>query len=182
MIRGILAVVIALQLYACQAVSGGPGGTGEQGIVRQPGSWTLLHYTMAFDADGVSGGMRDMVAAGQASIGKKDFGGPLCLSAAQAAKDDPAARLAEAVRLGPEWKVIRSKVSAGKVDYAASMDDPAMGRGTITIKGNISPTTTDLLVTTDSFEPPPGKGHIHTVMKQENTRVGECTARQDLWN
>lgn len=181
MTGGKLAAVIALQLCACQAQPGGPERTVERGIVRQPGSWTLLHYKMAFDASGVSGGMRDMVAAGQSSIGKKDFGGPLCLSAAQAVKDDTAARLAEAVRLGPEWKVIRSEISAGTVDFVASMDDPAMGRGAITITGAISPTTTDLLVTTDSFEPAPGRGHIHTVMKQENTRVGDCTAGEDPW-
>ena len=102
MMRGKLAALAALLLCACQAAPGGPERTVEKGIVRQAGSWTLLHYTMAFDATGVSGGMRDLVAAGQASIGKKDFGGPLCLSPERAAKDDIAARLAEAVRLGPE--------------------------------------------------------------------------------
>jgi len=25
-----------------------------------------------------------------------------------------------------------------------------------------------------------GKGHIHTAMKQENSRVGQCTAGEDL--
>jgi hypothetical protein len=181
MIRGRLAALAALLLCACQAAPNGPERTVEKGIVRQGGSWTLLHYTMAFDASGVTGGMRDLVAAGQASIGKKDFGGPVCLSAAQAAKDDIAARLAEALQLGKEWKVIRSDISAGAVDFAASMDDPKLGRGTITIVGTISPTTTDLLVTTDGFEPAPGAGHIHTVMKQENTRVGDCTAGEDPW-
>ena len=181
MIRSTLAAAIPLLLCACQAAPGRPGGIGEEGIVRQAGSWTLLHYTMAFDASGVVGGMRDLVAAGQASIGKKEFGGPLCLSAVQATQDNPAARLAEAVRLGPEWKIIRSKVTDGTAEFAASMDDPKLGRGTIIITGTISPTTTDLLVTTDSFEPAPGKGHIHTVMKQENTRVGDCTAGQAPW-
>lgn len=181
MIRGKLAAVIPLLLCACQAAPGGHGGIAETGIVRQPGSWTLQHYTLAFDATGVSGGMRDMVAAGQASIGKKDFGGPVCLSAAQATKDDLAARLAEAIRLGPEWKVIRSKVSAGTAEFSASMDDPKMGRSTITITGTISATMTDLLVTTDSYEPAPGQGHIHTVMKQENARVGDCTPEEDPW-
>jgi len=181
MIRGSLAPLFPLLLCACQAAPGGPERTREQGIVRQGGSWTLLHYTMVFDASGVSGGMRDLVAAGQASIGKKDFGGPLCLSAAQAAKDDTAARLAEAVQLGPEWNVIRSDISAGTVDFAASMDDPKMGHAAITITGTVSATTTDLLVTTDSYEPAPGKGHIHTVMKQENTRVGDCTAEEAPW-
>ena len=181
MIRGKLVAAIPLLLCACQPTPGGLGGKGQDGIARQPGSWTMLHYTMAFDASGVSGGMREMVAAGQASIGKKDFGGPLCLSAARADKDDLTARLAEALQLGKEWNVIRSDISAGTVEFAASMDDPKLGRGTITIAGTISPTSTDLLVTTDSFEPAPGAGHIHTVMKQENTRVGDCTAGEDFW-
>ena len=181
MIRGGWMALLALLLGGCQAAPGRPGGTQSDGVVRQPGSWTLLHYTMAFDASGVSGGMRDLVAAGQASIGKKDFGGPLCLSAARAAKDTVTARLAEALQLGPEWQVTRSNLSAGTIDFAAHMDDPEAGHGTITITGAISATTTDLLVTTDSYQPAPGKGHVHTVMKQENTRVGDCTPEEEPW-
>jgi hypothetical protein len=149
---------------------------------RQPGSWNMLHYTMAFDATGVEGGMAEMVKAGQASVGKKDFGGPLCLTAERAAKDDLSARLGEAIRFGPEWKIIRSQVStAGEVDFVATMEDPAQGKAQMTITGQITPTITDLLVTTDAWQPAPGKGYIHTVMKQENSRKGDCTPSQDTW-
>ena len=148
-------------------------------VKRQAGNWEALHYTMAFEATGVTGSMAEVVKAGQASIGQKDFGGPECLDAGTAAKDDLMARIGEAMHFGPEWTITRATVSdRGKVDFAASMDDEVQGRGEMTITGVITPTTTDLLVTTDAFEPPPGKGHIHTVMKQENTRVGDCTASQ----
>ena len=37
-------------------------------LERQPGSWTYLHYTMAFDATGVSGGRAELVKAGEAGF------------------------------------------------------------------------------------------------------------------
>lgn len=155
---------------------------GKASIKRQHGSWKMLHYTMAFDGTGLSGGMVEMVKAGRASVGKKDFGGPVCLSAEQAGKDDLNARLQEAIHFGPEWKVTRASVTDGKLNFLATMDDPQAGKGKMTITGQITPTTTDLLLTTDSYQPAPGKGHIHTVMKQENTRVGDCTQGEDQWN
>lgn len=73
----------------------------------------------------------------------------------------------------------------GTVDFAASMEDPAQGptltRAQMTIIGQITPTTTDLLVTTESWQPAPGKGHIRTVMKTENRRKGDCPPGQDGW-
>jgi hypothetical protein len=173
---------LALVLLAsCQQPPAQPQTpTQTQILQRQPGSWTMLHYTMAFDATGVSGGMADMVQAGSASVGKKEFGGPLCLSAEQAGKDDLNIRLNEVIRFGPEWTVTRSTIKDGMVDFAAAMDDPMQGRATMTITGQLSPATTDLLLTTDSHEPAPGTGHIHTVMKQENSRVGDCTPGEDM--
>jgi hypothetical protein len=149
---------------------------------RQTGSWIMLHYAIDFEGTGISDDMAELVKAGRASVGKKEFGGPLCLSAEVAAKDDLNARLQEAIRFGPEWKIVRSALAAdGKVDFAATMEDPAQGKASMTITGQITPTTTDLLVTTDSWQPAPGKGHIHTVLKQENTRKGDCTPGQDVW-
>jgi hypothetical protein len=184
MIKKFWAVVFVFNLVAC----GGPANVAKPidqspspSTVRQPGSWDLLHYTMAFDATGVEGDMAELVKAGEASVGKKDFGGTLCLSAAVAAKDDLAARLKEAIQFGPEWKIVRSQIKDGTVDFAASMDDPANGKAIMTITGLLTPTTTDLLVTTDSYQPAPGKGHIHTVLKQENSRKGDCTPGQDAW-
>jgi hypothetical protein len=151
-------------------------------IRRQPGSWTQVHYIMAYDAAGVTGGMAEMVSAGQAMIGKKDFGGPACLDAATVAKDDLAGRLREAIQIGPEWSVKRSTVVGGKVNFLAVMDDPQMGKGELSITGTISPTTTDLIVTSDGHQPAPGKGHVRTVMKQENTRVGNCAPGDPKWD
>lgn len=150
-------------------------------IERQLGSWTMIHYTMAFDAENVAGGMAEMVKAGQASVGKKDFGGPLCLDAALVAKDDLSTRLNEAIRLGPEFRVIRSAIRNGQVDFAAVSEDRENGTSTITISGLLTPTTSDLVVTTEAWQPAPGKGHIRTVMKQENSRVGDCSVGQDPW-
>lgn len=160
------------------ATTAAPAATAQ----RQPGSWRIVHETVAFDGTNVAGGMADMVKAGKSSIGKKDIGGPVCLTAAQASKDDLTARLQEITQFGPEWKVVRSTLTNGKVDFLATMNDPAQGKGEMSITGRISPTRTDLTLTTDSYQPAPGKGHIHTVMKQENTRVGDCTPDEDTWS
>ena len=147
-------------------------------IVRRAGSWTMTHTTLAFDATGVEGGMAEMASAGKASVGKPDVGGPVCLTAPTVRKDNLASRLREAIQFGPEWKVVRSTANGGNVDFYATMDDLQQGHAEMTITGRISPTFSNLTLTTDSTQPAPGKGHIHTVMKQENVRVGDCTPDQ----
>ncbi|MDE2620223.1 MAG: hypothetical protein KGL54_08680 [Sphingomonadales bacterium] len=177
------ALAAALAIAGCSAGGGGKAPTAAADpLHRQAGSWKMLHYATAFEGENLTGGMVDMAAAAKASVGKKEFAGPLCLSAEAAAKDDLTARLNEAIRVGPEWKVVRSTIKDGQVDFAATMDDPHQGKGELTITGMLSPTTTDLLVTTDAHEPAPGKGHIHTVTKQENTRAGDCPPGQDPWS
>lgn len=172
-------VLSAVQLCGCIGASK-PELAAAAPVQRQPGSWQLVHYTVAFDGTGIEGFMAELVAAGKASIGKKDFGGPVCLSAAQAGKDDLAVRLHEAILFGPEWKVVRSAIAAdGEDDFTATMDDPAQGHSEMTITGTITRAATDLVLTTDAYQPAPGKGHIHTVMKQENTRVGDGTPGED---
>ncbi|WP_310532731.1 hypothetical protein [Novosphingobium sp.] len=175
--RPMIAVLAATLLASC---SGSRVSQPDQ-VRRQPGSWTQVHYIMAYDATDVNGAMADVVSAGQAMIGKKDFGGPACLEAATVAKDNLAGRLREAIQIGPEWSVKRSTVVDGKVNFLAAMDDPQMGKGELSITGTISPTTTDLVVTSDARQPAPGKGHVRTVMKQENTRVGDCTSGEATW-
>lgn len=164
----------ALLLAAC-----GPAQTPDsRSLARQPGSWTMVSYIMAYDAKGLTGDMAEMVKAGQATVGKKEISEPICLTAEAIAKDDLPTRLAEAVQLGPEWKTIRSAVKDGKVDFEAAMNDPTQGKAKMTITGTLSPTTTDLIRTNDGTLPAPQKGHIHTVLKTENRRVGDCTAGQ----
>lgn len=184
------ALIFVAALAACsgQSASDKPGERPEAEaaaepafVKRQPGSWAMVHYTMVFDAENVAGGMAELVEAGQASVGKKEFGGPLCLDAKLAAKDDLGARLKEAIRLGPEFRVIRSGLENGKVDFAAVSKDPESGTSRITITGNLTPTTSDLVVTTEAWQPAPGQGYIRAVMKQENSRVGDCLPGQDPW-
>ena len=151
-------------------------------VGRSAGSWKIVHYTIAFDGTGVSGDMAGLVAVGKSSVGKKQIEGPVCLSAESAAKDNLGARLREIISFGPEWTVVRSQVTDGKVDFFATMNDPGLGKSEMTITGTISPTKTDLVLTTDGYQPAPGKGHIHTVMKQENSRVGDCTPDEDGWS
>lgn len=91
------------------------------------------------------------------------------------------ARIKEAIRLGPEFRVIRSGLENGKVDFAAVSEDPESGTSRITITGNLTATTSDLVVTTEAWQPAPGQGYIRTVMKQENSRVGDCSPGQDPW-
>lgn len=162
-------------LYLLALVAACSQSSPSTGLARQPGNWKMVHTVTAFEASGVSGGMADMVAAGQASIGKPDVGGPVCVTAEISDKDTLTERLNEAIRLGPEWKIARSEFKDGKVSFQALMDDPVQGRGTIAINGSLSPIATDLTVTSDVREPLPGKGHIQTVMRQEATRVGDCS-------
>ena len=141
----------------------------------------MTHTTLAFDATGVEGGMADLAAAGKTSVGKPDVGGPVCLAAKTTRKDNLAARLRELIQIGPEWKVVRATVTGGEVDFFATMNDPQQGTAKMTIVGRISPAQTSLTMTTDSYQPAPGKGHIHTVMQQENVRVGDCTPGEDTF-
>lgn len=183
------AVALVILLSACAQGDGGSAteitkaadATPAASPKRQPGSWAFLNYTMAFEGKNVAGDMAEMVEAGRSSIGKKQFGGPLCLTAELAAKDTLETRLREAIRFGQEWKVVRSTIKDGNVVFEAMTDDPRPGMGKMTITGILTPTTTDLLLTTDSWQPAPGKGHIHTMIKTENTRKGECMPGQDVW-
>ena len=175
MTRAAISVLIGLMmvLAGCSAQTD-RDATLQPTVHRRAGSWKMVHTVTAFSASNVSGGMADIVAAGEASIGKPDVGGPVCLEAAQVAGDTLSTRLEEAVRLGPEWHVTRSTVKNGKVDFSASMDDPVQGRGTLTITGYVSAIATNLVVTTDAHQPAPGKGRVRTVMKQDNARIGDC--------
>jgi hypothetical protein len=164
----------ALLLTACDAARTSDTGF----LVRQPGNWTMIHYIMAYDAKRLTGDIAEIVEAAQASVGKKEINDPVCLAGETIAKDDPASRLAEAIQLGPEWKTTRSAIKDGKVDFEAAMNDPAQGSGKMTITGTLSPTTTDLIQTNDGTLPAPQKGQIHTVIKTENRRVGNCTLGQ----
>ncbi len=141
---------------------------------RQPGSWKIVRTMTVFDASGVTGGMAYVVAAGKASVGKPDNGDPVCLTAADTAKDILRTRLDEAIRMGPEWKVVLSEFDQGRIDYAAAMDDPVQGKATLSITGAISPVSTNLIVTTDAHEPAPGRGQIRTVARYEAARLGNC--------
>lgn len=170
----------ALLLFSCkqggeperEPSTAGAGGAG--GVVRMPGSWKTVRQMKSFDASGVSGGMADMVAAGKASVGKPDVGGPTCLTVQDTATDTLQSRLDDAMKIGPEWKVVRNTFRNGQVDFAAQMDDPVQGKGHITIKGSISSIASSLVITTDATEPAPGKGHIRTTATQETARLGDC--------
>jgi len=103
---------------------------------RKPGSRIMLHYVMEFAGTGFSVDMAEIVKAGKSSIGKKLFGGQVCLSAAVTAKDDINARLQESIRFGSEWNVVRSMLSEhGEVDFEASLDDLIQGRARLVITG-----------------------------------------------
>lgn len=164
----VFCIVVALSTGGCTA-----SPPTENAIVRQPGSWKIVHTITAFNATGVSGGMADMVTAGKAAIGKPD-NGVACLTAADTAGDTLRTRLDEAMRMGPEWKVVRNSLIGGKVDYAAAMDDPVQGKATLSITGALSAASTNLIVTTDAHEPAPGKGYVRTVARHEAARLGDC--------
>lgn len=163
--------VIAVMLVTAACT---PSPPAIDSVQRQPGSWTIVRTMTVFDATGVSGGMAEMATAGKASVGKQDNGGPVCLTGADTAKDTLRTRLDEAMRMGPEWKVVRNSFTGGKVDYAAEMDDPVQGKATLSITGAISPVSTNLIVTTDAREPVPGTGHIRTAARYEAARLGNC--------
>ena len=122
--------------------------------------------------------MAEMVKAGKASVGQKQASDPQCLTPEFVKGDTLETRLQEAIRFGPEWKVVRSTLIDGKVDFEATMADPVQGTGTMTITGTATPTTTELVMTTQAVQPAPGKGTVRTVMKTENTHKGACTPGQ----
>lgn len=147
---------------------------------RNPGSWLVTTVTTRYDATGLPPAMKDMAEAGKASIGKKDVGGPVCLTAAKAAEDTVNARLQEAVRFGSEWQVERQEFKNGVIDFVATRFDPAQGDSRMAIKGTITPEHTKLTLITTATQPG-GPGRIETEMVTENSRVGDCTPGQDEW-
>ncbi|APG62009.1 hypothetical protein LPB140_03345 [Sphingorhabdus lutea] len=186
-----LIMMLGLTLTSCSApekmgskhneINSQPVAVGQQNPNRQAGSWTMVHYIMAFEGKNLDKAMAGLLSAGESSVGKKDFGGPLCLLKKTSSKDNLFTRIKEGVNFGPEWKIIRMSIKNNIVDFYATMEDPQAGRAEMTITGILTDKSTDLVIITDSYQPAPGKGHIHTVMKQENSRIGECIADQDVW-
>lgn len=146
---------------------------------RQPGSWTFDREIIAFDAAGLSGDMAEMAKAGKASVGTKDASGPACILAATVTDDSLTKRLQEAIQFGPEWKVERSSLTDGKVDFKAAMRSKEQGDGEMTIVGTLSPVLSDLTLVTAGTRPGGGTGSIRTTMHIRNERVGDCTPGED---
>jgi hypothetical protein len=145
---------------------------------RQAGSWVMSREPTMFEGTGLTGDMAEMAKAGKSMVGVKDVSDPVCLKAVTTAKDSLKTRLNEAIQFGPEWRIVRSAIVKGKVDFAATMDVPDQGMAVMKITGTITAKTTDLLLVTDSHMPAPGKGHIHTEARTANKWVGKCTADQ----
>lgn len=172
----VLALLVALG--ACDANPIGKTASADM-IKRQPGSWTFASEIIAFDAAGLSGDMAKMAEAGKASVGTKDGSGPACILPATVAEDSLAKRLQEAIQFGPEWKVERSSLVDGKVDFKAAMRSKDQGDGEMTIVGTLSPVLSDLTLVTASTQPGGGTGSIRTTMHIRNERVGDCTPGED---
>lgn len=147
---------------------------------REAGSWLVSTMTTRYDTSGLPPAMKDMAEAGKASIGKKDVGGPVCLTAAKAAEDTVNTRLQEAIRFGSEWRVERQEFKNGTVDFVATRFDPNDGDSRMAIKGTIAPEHTKLTLVTTATQPG-GPGRIETEMVTENRRVGDCAPGQDEW-
>ena len=95
-----------------------------------------LEFLFLQEGNAVLVDMAEIVKAGKSSIGKKLFGGQVCLSAAVTAKDDINSRLQESIRFGSELNVVRSMLSEhGEVDFEASLDDLIQGRARLVITG-----------------------------------------------
>lgn len=183
--HSLILLTIAASLAAC-SVQPAKDETGDDSIPeaaspkRKAGSWLVTTMTMRYDTAGLPPAMKDMADAGKASIGKKDVGGPVCLTAAKAAEDTVNARLQEAIRFGSEWRVERQEFKNGTVDFVATRFDPMDGDSRMEIKGTVTPEHTKLTLVTTATQPG-GPGRIETEIATENRRVGDCTPGQDEW-
>lgn len=174
-----LALGLAASLIGCNPAAKQPNAAPEAALKRQPGSWTLRREIVAFDAEGVTGDLAEVVKAGKASVGTKDDSGPVCITAVTVSDDSQSKRLQEAIPFGPEWKVKRSVFEDGKVDFKAVMHSGEQGDGEMTIVGTLSSTLTDLTLITVGTRPGGGTGSIRTNFHTRNERVGACTPGED---
>ena len=172
------ALALLIMLGACDANSASKPASAVS-IKRQPGSWTFDREIIAFDAAGLTGDMAEMAKAGKASVGTKDASGPACIEPATVSDDSLTKRLQEAIQFGPEWKVERSSLVDGKVDFKAAMRSNEQGDGEMTIVGTLSPVLSDLTLITASSRPGGGAGSIRTTMHTRNERIGDCTPGED---
>lgn len=184
-------VFVAALLAAFVTSCGSPepqSGTETQGSSSSPapfpkrlaGSWMVSSQTVRYLASGLPASMAGMAEAGKASVGKKDVGGPVCLTEARANDDTLDTRLQEAIRFGSEWSPEKREFKDGRVEFAAASHDPRDGEGRMTITGELKPDYTRLTVVTISKQPG-GPGRIETEMLIENKRVGDCAPGQDVW-
>lgn len=166
-------------LPACSAADTAPAAV-DASPKRTAGSWLVTTTTVRYEATGLPPAMAGMADAGKASIGKKDVGGPVCLTDAKAADDTIDTRLQEAIRFGSEWSPEKREFRDGIIDFVATSHDPRDGEGRMTINGTLKPDLTRLTLVTVSRQPD-GPGRIETEMLIENRRVGDCAPGQDTW-
>lgn len=156
------ALALAATLSACaQAGSADP-------VKRQAGGWEVTTTMLRFEAPGMPA---EMVAGAKSSIGKADIG-LICLKADTVAKDTLASRLSDVVKLGPEWKIASSTLADGKVNFAASFDQPGQGKGDMTITGTLAANASDLTMISKGVDASGGK--VTTEMRVQSRHIGAC--------
>jgi Protein of unknown function (DUF3617) len=160
--RNFAALVLLASLTACS-----PAGDADP-VKRQAGGWEITRNMVRFEAPAMPA---DMIAAAKSSIGKPDVG-LLCLKPETAAKDTLAVRINDVIQLGPEWKIQTSKLENGKVNFAASFDQPDQGKGEMTITGTLSDTASDLTLITKGVDF--NNTATESEMRVESRHLGEC--------
>lgn len=158
------ALVLLASLTACT-----PTGSADP-AKRQAGGWEVTRNMVRFEAPSMPA---DMIAAAKSSIGKPDIG-LLCLKAETAAKDTLAVRLNDVIQLGPEWKIGTSTLTDGKVNFAASFDQPDQGKGEMTITGTLSNVASNLTLITKGVDF--NGTATESEMRVQSRHLGECPA------
>lgn len=162
--RSLAALTILASLTAC--ASAGSADPAK----RQAGGWEITRNMVRFEAPAMPA---DMIAAARSSIGQPDIG-LLCLKAETAAKDTLAVRLNDVVQLGPEWKIGTSTLKEGKVNFAASFDQPDQGKGEMTITGTLSDIASNLTLITKGVDF--NGTATESEMRVQSRHLGECPA------
>ena len=132
---------------------------------REPGLWKTTVELKELSMPGMPDSVRDNMGNMMASRGSSE----MCLTPEQAAEEDVAKRMAEANGNG-DCTFDRKTMGDGRIDVAGTckIDERNV---TMTMKGDMTPTRMDVVMTTEGDGP---TGPMKMAMRLVNERTGDC--------
>ena len=130
----------------------------------EPGQYRATVSFLEADIPGAPEGMLDMMSAQMANTTE------FCMTEEMAGEG-----FGEALQKGNQAEnctVSKMTIDNGTMDMAMTCNDPQVGEMKMTMTGDVSPTSSDVTMTTEGAFGPLGEGKMSMNVKQE--RIGDC--------